>query len=232
MATAFQCPACGKKDFETEGGMKKHHYYVHGESLVQEGDLNVECPSCDREFVSERAVKVHHKKAHGESISDNISECNECGVEFMEDKGNSGNFCSMECYGESKRKREIRYCSYCHEEVERKSSRMKSDRIFCSEKCRVGYQDEYDDYHPWDGNGSSYRGPSWNGQRTKALERDGYQCQECGSEKESCYRLDVHHIEPFRDYGIENHERANRLENLVVLCRVCHMRVEVNYRES
>jgi DEAD/DEAH box helicase domain-containing protein len=43
----------------------------------------------------------------------------------------------------------------------------------------------------------------------------------------------VHHIEPFRSFGYkrgrnEAYEEANRLENLVTLCRSCHRRVEVD----
>jgi DEAD/DEAH box helicase domain-containing protein len=43
----------------------------------------------------------------------------------------------------------------------------------------------------------------------------------------------VHHIQPFRTFGYvrgknDRHLEANRLENLVTLCRSCHRRVEVD----
>jgi DEAD/DEAH box helicase domain-containing protein len=44
---------------------------------------------------------------------------------------------------------------------------------------------------------------------------------------------DVHHLEPFRTFGYvrganDRYLEANRLENLVTLCRSCHRRVEVD----
>jgi DEAD/DEAH box helicase domain-containing protein len=43
----------------------------------------------------------------------------------------------------------------------------------------------------------------------------------------------VHHVEPFRTFGYvrgknDRYLEANRLENLVTLCRSCHRRVEVD----
>jgi predicted HNH restriction endonuclease len=35
--------------------------------------------------------------------------------------------------------------------------------------------------------------------------------------------MEVHHIIPFRHFGIEGYLAANALENLVSLCRACHM---------
>jgi DNA-binding CsgD family transcriptional regulator len=80
-----------------------------------------------------------------------------------------------------------------------------------------------DHWNYQDGSSSStYYGPSWRGQRKKALERAGYKCEHTGiTQKEHREKygkgLDVHHIVPFREFGIENHEEANRLDNLRVL---------------
>jgi len=38
--------------------------------------------------------------------------------------------------------------------------------------------------------------------------------------------LDVHHIVPFREFGLENYKKANRLENLISLCHSCHLKSE------
>jgi len=66
-----------------------------------------------------------------------------------------------------------------------------------------------------------YRGANWEIQRTKALERDEYACQDCGLEDSL---LHVHHkisFESFSDY-----QDANRLANLLCLCPSCHKQAE------
>jgi DEAD/DEAH box helicase domain-containing protein len=77
------------------------------------------------------------------------------------------------------------------------------------------------------------RGPNWEAQRRRARARDGYRCHHCGVPERPNRAHDVHHIEPFRTFGYTRGEndrylQANRLENLVTLCRSCHRRVEVD----
>ena len=77
------------------------------------------------------------------------------------------------------------------------------------------------------------RGPNWEQQRNRARARDGYRCRHCGAPERPDRAHDVHHIEPFRTFGYVRGENdryleANRLENLVTLCRSCHRRVEVD----
>jgi len=82
---------------------------------------------------------------------------------------------------------------------------------------------EAGEHHPrWKGGGEEYYGKSWKRQRRKARERDGDECVICGDGDQ----VDVHHIRPFREFGVENHERANRLDNLVCLCRKHHAKWE------
>lgn len=57
-------------------------------------------------------------------------------------------------------------------------------------------------------------GPDWPRIRDLILERDGHQCQACGSTVD----LVVHHIWPLRDWGTHDPE------NLVTLCPTCHHR--------
>lgn len=71
-----------------------------------------------------------------------------------------------------------------------------------------------------------YRGSNWHIQRAKTLERDGYRCQVCNKKigiKQRDYG--IHHITPFRDFG-DDYVNANRLSNLITLCRRCHAQVE------
>jgi hypothetical protein len=70
-----------------------------------------------------------------------------------------------------------------------------------------------------------YYGSEWPEQRRKALERDGWECQDCGMTDEEHREQDsdglhIHHITPFREF--ECREEANQLDNLVTLCRFCH----------
>lgn len=69
-----------------------------------------------------------------------------------------------------------------------------------------------------------YGGTHWKRQRRLARERDQHRCRDCGTaEQPHGYQLDVHHVEPFpRDGTSQEKHRANRLENLVTLCRPCH----------
>ena len=72
--------------------------------------------------------------------------------------------------------------------------------------------------HPrWKGDDferKDYRGPKWRIIRKEILERDGYMCAICGSKN----NLVVHHIEPY--YISKN----NNPENLITLCRSCHIK--------
>ncbi|MEM9899907.1 MAG: HNH endonuclease signature motif containing protein [Pseudomonadota bacterium] len=60
------------------------------------------------------------------------------------------------------------------------------------------------------------RGNRWKALRLQALERDGWQCVQCGSRR----RLEVDHIEPVRDRP----NLSYALSNLQVLCPRCHSR--------
>jgi DEAD/DEAH box helicase domain-containing protein len=77
------------------------------------------------------------------------------------------------------------------------------------------------------------RGPNWDQQRNRARARDGRCCRHCGVPERSDRAHDVHHIQPFRTFGYirgknDRYLEANRLKNLVTLCRSCHRRVEVD----
>jgi DEAD/DEAH box helicase domain-containing protein len=77
------------------------------------------------------------------------------------------------------------------------------------------------------------RGPNWEEQRHRARARDSHLCRHCGAPERPDRSHDVHHLQPFRTFGYVRGENdryleANRLENLVTLCRSCHLRVEVD----
>jgi DEAD/DEAH box helicase domain-containing protein len=78
-------------------------------------------------------------------------------------------------------------------------------------------------------------GPNWQEQRQRVRARDHYRCTQCGTHEPPGRQHDVHHLVPFRTFGYvagfnENYREANRLENLVLVCRTCHRRLESGVR--
>ena len=74
-------------------------------------------------------------------------------------------------------------------------------------------------------------GPNWQEQRAKVRARDHYRCVQCRAPEPPGQEHDVHHRIPFRTFGCvsgvnEHYLLANRLENLMLLCRACHRRLE------
>lgn len=69
------------------------------------------------------------------------------------------------------------------------------------------------------------RGQRWKALRLQALERDGWQCVQCGERR----GLECDHVLPVRDRP----ELAHVLTNLQILCGRCHARktrLEVGHR--
>ncbi|MBV0926237.1 HNH endonuclease [Halomicroarcula limicola] len=64
------------------------------------------------------------------------------------------------------------------------------------------------------------RSTDWTTRRETVLQRDDYQCQNCG--RSSSQDLHVHHIVPLKDGG------SNRLSNLKTLCASCHDAIHVS----
>ena len=183
-----------------------------------------------------RNNKIHHTvKCHscGKSIERRVTTqkhffCNDrCRGDWMKHARRGENSLAF--------KPRNRKCEYCGKSVRRSPAHLKRNTIhFCSIECKSKWQSENwcGENNPlWKG-GECYYGKSWKYQRRKARKRDKYICQSCGmSEKENGQALDAHHIIPFRKFNYipdenENHKQANRLSNLVCLCRQCHQFVE------
>jgi len=70
----------------------------------------------------------------------------------------------------------------------------------------------------------NYKG-GWDKSRREAKERDDHTCQRCGvHDSDTDEYLDVHHKVPYTSF--DDPFEANKLDNLVALCRSCHRKVE------
>ena len=126
-------------------------------------------------------------------------------------------------------------CETCGVPVHRYPSNVGEHGFFCGTECRSAWLSEHytGENHPhWRGgsSGTNAYGPGWAKMRRRALERDAYTCQHCGTTKEELGRNpDVHHIIPVRAFvemPVMMVEDAHYLENLVSLCIPCHRKAE------
>lgn len=216
-----------------------------------------QCPTCGETFADDHAMKTHHGHAHGESIAGVEVECPWCGgtrrVKPSYAEANENIFCDEDCYGAWLSGRETGEdhplydrveveCAWCDSpKLVQPHRAERNRRHFCDPGCwgswsqanRVG-----EDAPAWDGGapGSRYYGPSWETQREKAIQRDNRECALCNLSRADHRKrygsdLHVHHKTPFYEYGVENHEEANRLENLIALCNSCHPQMETVSRK-
>lgn len=206
-----------------------------------------ECPldSCSYATPSWKGLAVHFGKSHEGKLGPVSYRCETCGSWDARNPSNitgESLHCSNGCQakwmsdswqGENSPiwNQENVSCTHCGGRLSRMQSELNDSGIYF---CNAGCQGEYysgENNYAWAGGHEYLYGSGWRKQRRKALERDGYVCQLCDrTQEEELNRrgkgLEVHHIIPFRTFGIENHEEANRLDNLTTLCRECHLDVE------
>ena len=78
----------------------------------------------------------------------------------------------------------------------------------------------------WNNDANNY-GKKWDQIRTAVRQRDQFRCQVCGL-PESGKAHHVHHKAPLRSFL--SLEEANRFENLITLCPICHQLAEANVK--
>ncbi len=72
------------------------------------------------------------------------------------------------------------------------------------------------------------------GNINKVLERDNWECRECGMSQEQHmilfnYRLVIHHLD---GNGRNKDVKNNSMENLITLCVRCHARVDIESKKA
>ena len=233
---AFKCPTCERTDFKSSQGVIQHHAKVHGESIA---GIKSKCATCNSEIrIGSWRFKGHGKhhcsyacvQGGSAEIADYV--CEYCGDSFTRSKKHVNGervFCSQKCtghyYGEKRKKKRIVMCEYCDEPTEKSNYQIENnDKCFCSTECHGNWLSDNmsgENSANWKGGFDGYYGGSWNRQRKKALERDGYICQICRVTKDDHPgRMHVHHIKKYRHF--DDHNVANKLDNLITLCDQCH----------
>lgn len=193
--------------------------------------------SCARKGVAAIASPERHYTAN----------CEVCGGEFSRVLSQPGRFCGQKCFGRwqsanirgdahprkgrtfSVPNQHVEMaCQACGSTYKVKPSRQSKSR-FCSRSCLARWQSENkrgENSPTWRGGYEPYYGPSWRSAMRATRKRDGV-CQRCGrSPEEVGKELDVHHLQPFKLFGVKRHAEANRLENLTALCNTCHLLIE------
>ena len=212
------------------------------------------CVICGAIFKSVNPAQTCSCACRGKLKTQNHAQtlvCRVCGEVFK--RGNShikngrNKTCSVECRwvwhsrlmsGENhpmwKDAKKVFKCVVCGEDFKRYKKDDSRNKT-CSTECKYIYIAKVlsgENHYLWAGGTRAYRGMDWRRIRQDILKRDNYTCQDCGktTEEETVENnkeLSVHHIIPFRFFG-EEHEKANRPENLITLCNSCHRKAE-NY---
>lgn len=97
-------------------------------------------------------------------------------------------------------------CAYCGEKIKKRKSDIKSEHynVFCDKLCSNRYKNDQREVF------------TINNYRDKALKYKANKCACCGWE-EDIRVLEVHHK--------DNNRKHNALENLIVLCPICHRKI-------
>lgn len=179
-----------------------------------------DCPTCGSSFLSYPSQNrtFCSNECRGKSLQNKAQcICPECKITFPAKpsrvKNSEAIYCSRACY--DKAHNVIRRCPICRNEF---SVIAASKRIYCSNECagfdrRVSLGGTKD---------TSYRGPNWQKQRRKVLDRDNHCCQLC--QNENGLPVAVHHKISYHNFS--SYKQANVISNLISLCSSCHVREE------
>jgi hypothetical protein len=209
-------------------------------------------PAARRAYARQRDKAIregrHVPHAGGNPRKADNLRCDQCGTEFYRSPANrlgrgTANYCSRECMATAYVGRmvgersprwkgtETRPCDHCKAPVTRPLWAWDGRALtFCNRACFGQWKSNNWNgaANPvWQGGHPNYYGPNWLRQSREARRRDGHACQFCGVQESLLRRaLDVHHLRPFRLYGLDRCKEANRLANLISLCEQCHTYLE------
>jgi len=211
--------------------------YEQPPAYADQNEHNFCSHDCYSEWLTENNTGEDHPLWNGGDVEVSCETCGETLARPKHKIENAENhFCSAQCQGkyitkhrsgeDSPHFQQITVgCDNCDDDVTRPPHRILNvENTFCSRKCRIEFQCGED--HPrWRGGCEQYYGPTWPSQRRKTLERDEYECQDCGMTRDEHYEqwghdLEVHHKTPIKTF--DDTAEANKLSNLITLCKRCH----------
>lgn len=230
----MDCPWEGCSFESSDLGVKQHHKRTHSESLCLVEDV---CEQCGAGYTRQQSNKDGGSYCSGECYHKSDRErvtldCDECDSTFEKwpsQISEDNNFCSHQCRGKFVRANPNTECSFCGEEIHKPPSRIdKYENVYCSHECANENRRGDGSIHWKEGVYSLYTG-GWGTHRREALERDQYRCRECGMSDAAHHntydrQLEVHHITPLRTF--DDPADAHYLDNLLTVCKECHMQIE------
>jgi len=187
-----------------------------------------ECPTCGKSFTVRKSAPNVYCSRSCAARSERIEKvCPACGKTFTVSPSHAGRlYCSRACLSRARR---VTYtCEVCGKVREVPASA--TEKRFCSDECRLSWFASHftgENSPHWKGGEYPYYGPNWRQQRNKARHRDGHRCRICGKHRDELpEELSVHHVVPFRQFGLDRYREANALANLLTVCRTCHLAIE------
>ena len=201
----YKCIDCGKK----LNRMASYHGTKRCQKCAYKGRNN---PS----YIDGRTIEIHYcidcgKKLGNKNYDKHVERCCECYHKFNSEKNHG-----MYIDGRTLKKY---YCSDCNKEISYNSGFYGKGRCTsCENKTRINELSGN-----WQG-GKSFEeyGQDFDSSLKEQVRfRDKYRCQECGcTQLENGKQLDVHHIDYDKKYNV--------LNNLVALCKSCHIKTNFN----
>lgn len=253
MPKTYTCQFCGQTFIDKSYHKARKYCSVECKNLARRKRVTLRCRYCSAEFEVLHCQQDTHKYCSKECrLMDgwtqadpskrSVFTCEWCHKKFEEWTYRKPRFCSSQCRSEYaahlpkpwQRKPNIhilRTCAFCGRRYKTTihQIRLRGSR-FCSTKCKNAQMsiDRRGEKNPhWSGGtlGADAYGPNWGRQRRRAAKRDKHTCQNCGYQAGGDHILDVHHIIPLRDFD-GDWQAANKLSNLITLCRPCHIQIE------
>lgn len=212
--------------------MKHSLQCSHCSKAIEREDYQIARNTTGLWFCSYDCQKAYHtSRATAPELT-----CPVCGKQFIVKpyrvKPGKQLACSLECrqvllgWGSK-----LLNCEWCGQEFRRRNAQVNGHN-FCSRHCMGQWQSEHvtgEQSPSWRGGWQPYYGKDWSKQNRQARKRDDHTCQGCGvHQNEITYTLEVHHKKPVRLF--DNPNDANSLDNLVTLCRPCHVKMDVYAR--
>ncbi len=224
MYTERDCAICGVKmtlkSTNKRDMAKRTCGRTCGQKLAMSNMHDCECIICNKSFSHMIKQTQYCSKECQKLRFEN--ECNVCGKTFRA-KERSFKTCSHECRWKLNRSKLIELkCKECGSEFERPSFTVPDkNSVFCSNKCNNIYhvQKNYGTFNRY--------GENWYFIKKEVLSYYENTCQRCDCKFDES--LHVHHCVPFQYF--DNEEEANNFENLIPLCRDCHVEVHSENRE-